>query len=399
MNVPILRFSFPEESRAYISAGVDEVIRSGIFTSGRFTRQFEEMFGAFSGAQHAIACSSGTSALELILRGLGVEGRSVIVPTNTFLATALAAMHAGNRVIFADSEPTTLALDVSDVRRRIESDTAAVILVHVGGIISPALHQLQQLCQERGLYLIEDAAHAHGCSIDGRAAGTLGIAGAFSFFPTKVLTTGEGGVITTDDEGLAAELRMLRNHGKNPSLGGHISSFGYNHRMSELTAVIGVDQMKRAARLIEERRRVAASYDTRLQGMAGLQPVKLGANVVSTYYKYVVYLDEWTDRAAVKSELKDSHGVTLTGEVYADLCHTEPLWSSVTYCGRRHDRGEVACPRWSSCGCGERQGAFPGAEFVSRHHACLPIYPDLTEKELEHVAVSLERVLAKAVTR
>src|ERR1039457_5595940 len=201
MKIPILRIPFYEEDRRFIEAGVEAILTSGELTMGRYTRQFEEQFADFVGSRFTVACSNGTAALELILRGLGIEGREIIVPTNTFMATPLAVMHSGNRVVFADSEPATLCLDIDDVERRVTDRTAGVILVHVGGIITPAVERLRKLCDEKRLYLIEDCAHAHGSSIDGTHAGALGVAGAFSFFPTKVMTTGEGGVVTTDRSG------------------------------------------------------------------------------------------------------------------------------------------------------------------------------------------------------
>ncbi len=393
MNVPIIRIPFSEEDVGFIQNGVAEVLASGMLTMGKYTRQFEEAFAEFTGAQEAMACSNGTAAIELILRGLGIEGKSVIVPTNTFLATAYAAMHAGNRVIFADSDPETLSLDVDDVRRRLTDDTAAVMLVHIGGLITPAVYDLQRLCEERGIYLVEDCAHAQGCSIDGHQAGTLGVAGAFSFFPTKVVTTGEGGVVTTDDEGLAQQMRNIRNHGKDPAVGNRMSVFGHNFRLSELTAVVGVQQMRKAPALIEERRRVAAFYDETVPSVAGIRPVHLPANVSSTYYKYIAYLDEEYDRAQMKTTLKERYRVSLTGEVYADPCHTEPLWERYTYCGRLRKDGAVDCNRWPRCGCDRPQNGFPGAEYISRHHVCLPIYPGLTTAELEHVVWSLGETL------
>ena len=179
MEIPILRIPFTEEDREFIHRGLDEILDSGYLTMGRFTRQFEQQFSEFTGAAYAVAVSNGTAALEVTLHALGIEGQSVIVPTNTFLATAFAVIHSGNRVIFVDSDPGTLCLDVGDVRRRIDADTKAVILVHIGGVITPAYEGLKQLCDSHNLYLIEDCAHAHGSSIDGKPAGTLGVAGAF----------------------------------------------------------------------------------------------------------------------------------------------------------------------------------------------------------------------------
>ena len=391
MKVLAQRIRVSDESLELIRAGTNEILSSGVLTMGRYTRQFEDSFSSFTGAAFAVACNSGTSALELILRALEIEGRSVIVPTNTFLATALAVLHSGNKVIFADSDPHTLCLDLNDVKRRLASDTAAVILVHIGGIISPAVYELQRWCRERGLWLIEDCAHAHGSTLDGRHAGTFGAAGAFSFFPTKVFTTGEGGIITTHDEDLALRIRRLRNHGKNPELHNRISEPGFNYRISEFTALLGVQQLSVAEETVCARRKVASLYDARLADLSLLHPLVPPQGLRSTYYKYIVYLDEAIERDRLKATMKDQFEVALPSEVYAELCHTEPLWRNYTYCGRRRVKGDVACHRWPACGCDRLQDGFPGAEYISGRHICLPIYPGLTEAEADHVASSLRR--------
>jgi dTDP-4-amino-4,6-dideoxygalactose transaminase len=394
VKIPILRIPFAESDKEFLRAGLEEILHSGMLTMGKFTRQFEEKFAAFTGSKYAVAVSNGTAALEIILRALEIEGSSVIVPTNTFLATAFSVIHSGNQVIFADSDPETLCLDAADVERRITRDTRAVILVHIGGVITPAVAALQQLCRERDLYLIEDCAHAHGCTLDGKPAGTFGVAGAFSFFPTKVLTTGEGGAITTHDEGVYRRALMIRNHGKNPDMANRMSEVGHNQRMSEFTALLGVQQLHKAPELVAERRRVAQFYDTALQGVEGIRPLTLPAPLFSTYYKYIAYLDPRFERVQVKRVMKERYSVSLTGEVYAELCHTEPVWDRFTYCGRRRSNGRVACERWPACGCDTPQKDFPGAEYISRHHICLPLYPGLTEAELTHVVDSLKETLA-----
>ena len=396
MNVPILRVPFSDESTRFIHEGIDQILASGYLTQGGQTTKWEQMFAEFTGANHAIACSNGTAALELILRGLGIEGRSVIVPTNTFLATALAAMHAGNKVVFADSDPETLALDIADVERKLTSDVAAVMLVHIGGIIPGNVYEFAKLCESRGVHLIEDAAHAHGSTIDGRQAGTLGVAGGFSFFPTKVLTTGEGGMVTTNDDALADRIRKIRNQGKNPSLGNHISEAGLNYRVSELTALVGVQQMMHAEETIADRQRAAAHYDRALADMPGIRAVKLPVSTTSSYYKYIASLNEDIDRAALKKTMREQYGVALTGEVYADLCHDEPLWERITYCGKDRNNNPVACNRSPGCGCSQRQSGFPGADYISKYHVCLPVYPGLTDDELNYVTESLREALASA---
>jgi dTDP-4-amino-4,6-dideoxygalactose transaminase len=396
LNVPILRIPFSDESTRFIHEGIDQILASGYLTQGPQTARWEQMFAEFTGAKHAVACSNGTAALELILRGLGIEGRSVIVPTNTFLATALAAMHAGNRVVFADSDPETLALDLADVERKLTPDVAAVILVHIGGIIPGYVGAMAEACRARGVHLLEDCAHAHGSTIGGRQAGTLGTAAGFSFFPTKVLTTGEGGMVTTDDDALADRVRKIRNQGKDPALANHISEAGLNYRVSELTALVGVQQMMHAQETIADRQRAAAHYDQALADMPGIRAVILPTAATSSYYKYIAYLDEGIDRAALKKTMREKYGVALTGEVYADLCHNEPLWERFTYCGRDRSHRPVACHRFPGCGCSQRQAGFPGADYISKNHVCLPVYPGLTDAELDHVTVSLREALASA---
>jgi dTDP-4-amino-4,6-dideoxygalactose transaminase len=365
-----------------------------MLTLGGYTRRFEELFQVFTGAKFAAAVSNGTCALEAIIRALGIEGKSIIVPTNTFLASALAVAHSGNRVVFADSDPETLSLDPKDVVKRIDTDTAAVMVVHIGGIISPALDALAELCAKRGLHLIEDCAHAHGSSIRGRHAGLLGCAGGFSFFPTKTLTTGEGGMVITDDESIYRNVLMLRNQGKNPALGNHISELGHNWRISEMTAVLGVQQMQKAEQVLSQRRSIARFYDQALEEVRGLRLLPLPPETTSSYYKYIVYLDPAYRGGDVKRVMQEKYGVSLPGEVYADLCHDEPVWNKYTYCGReRREAGGVRCHRWPQCGCSERQQGFPGADFISKHHVCLPMYPGLKEDDLGYVVESLDRTL------
>ena len=394
MNIPVIRIPYSDEDRNALKSGLDEILGSGNLTMGRFTSRFEQMFAEFTDCRRAISCSNGTAALELILRALGIEDKSVIVPTNTFLATALAVMRSGNRVIFADSQVSDFALDIADVRRRLTADTAAIVIVHVGGVITPAIREFQVLCEDRGIHLIEDCAHAHGCTFDGQVAGTFGVAGAFSFFPTKVLTTGEGGMVTTNDDDLARRVEMLRNHGKNPQLGNRMSEFGYNHRISEITALLGVQQMTRASAIIEERRRAAAYYDAHLRGLEGLAPLRIPQGGYSTYYKYIAMIDDDIDRSELKAILKSAHGVSLTGEVYADLCHTEPVFERYTQCGATR-ASVVSCRRWPSCGCNELPAGFPGAAYLSGHHVCLPVYPGLSETELAHVASSVRDAIGR----
>lgn len=389
-NVPILRIPFSDDDKEFITSKINEVLDSGVLTMGKYTQEFEELFSRFIGSRYAVATSNCTVALEIIIRALGIEGRSIIVPTNTFMATAYAVMQSGNKVVFADCDPKTFALYPDDLKKRIDPDTAAVILVYIGGVITPEYYEIKRICEKNNLYLIEDCAHAFGCSIGGQKAGTLGAAGAFSFFPTKVVTTGEGGMITTDDEDIYKNVMMIRNHGKNPAMGNRMTQFGYNYRLSEITAVLGIQQMKKSSELTEERRNIARMYDKMLAGNGHIKPLSIPPNTISTYYKYIAYLPEGCDRSKVKQVMKEKYGVSLTGEVYADPCHTEPVWREYTYCGKLRNNGRaVGCTRWPGCGCETLQDGFPGATYLSNHHICLPLYPGLKKGEAEYVVESL----------
>src|SRR4051812_20189257 len=203
LRVPPAQVHIPATDRQEILRRIDEAMSAGQLTLGAIGRELEERFAAHHGARHAIAVNSGTSSIEIPLRALGVKDKEVLVPANTFFATAAAEIAAGARPKFVDCDPSTMAIDLESVRAAIGPDTAGVVVVHIGGLVTPVIRELKALCDEHGIFLFEDAAHAHGSSLGDQMAGTFGIAGSFSFYPTKVITSGEGGIIVTDDDRIA----------------------------------------------------------------------------------------------------------------------------------------------------------------------------------------------------
>jgi dTDP-4-amino-4,6-dideoxygalactose transaminase len=365
---------FSDDDRAAVLSMVDEVLRTGSLTLGPFTQELEEGFRTRHDAPHAVAVSSGTSALEIILRTLGVEDREVVVPANTFFATAAAVIHAGGTPRFADVAPDTLALSAETVEAALTADTAGVVLVHIGGLISPESDAIRELCDRRGIFLVEDAAHAHGSSLDGRSAGSFGVAAAFSFYPTKVMTTAEGGMIVTADERIRDEAVIYRDQGKAGFLGGDHVRMGYAWRMSELHAAVGVVQLGRLDEFIKIRREVAAQYDEGLAGIDGIDALIVPSRAKTNYYKYVAMLAPGIDRQEVKATLRDGHGVSLSGEVYASPLHQQPVFA------------------------GLQDGRLPVAEDVCRRHVCLPVHSDMTEDEAAYVLTSMRAVLSEVRT-
>jgi perosamine synthetase len=346
-----------------------EVLDSGWLTLGKFNKQLEEEFAKRHRVKHAVAVNSGTSAIEIILRILNVEGKEVIVPTNTFFATAAAVVHAGARPRFADISPQTFTLSLETIKRALTRKTVGVIIVHIGGLISPEILEIKAFCDNKGLFLIEDAAHAHGSSFNGQMAGTFGIASSFSFYPTKVMTSGEGGMIVTNEDKIKEEALIYRDQGKAGFYGNFHVRMGYNWRMSELHAIVGLAQLRRLDEFIAVRRRIARLYDEGLKEIEGVQPVLLPPGVESCYYKYMALLERGIDRSLLKKVLKEQYGVTLSGEVYEIPLHRQPVFE-----------------RYSS-----RQ--FPIAEDICARHICLPIYSDMTEDEAQYVINSLAKAI------
>jgi perosamine synthetase len=370
MRVPPARVSFPAEDRAEILARIDGALATGQLTLGPIGRELEVAFAKRHSTRHAVAVSSGTSALEIILRALDVEGREVIVPANTFFATAAAAVHAGARVVFVDCDPETMAFDLADVEAHLSPATAAVVAVHIGGLISPALPALAQLCATRGVHLVEDAAHAHGSALGGRSAGTFGVAGAFSFYPTKVMAGGEGGMIVTDDEGLVEAAHTYRDQGKGSFLANFHTRLGANWRMSEPHAAIVQSQLGRLDEFIAARQAIAKRYDAAADDL-GLRPLHIPADAHCNYYKYIAYLPDGIDRAALKQKMREQFDIGLSGEVYDTPLHLQPVFAEFA------DR------------------SLPGAELIGARHVCLPLYPSLSESDADYVVASLSTALGE----
>lgn len=370
-TIPPVRVHVPEEDIARITDQVADVLRSGMLSGGPHAAAFEREFAAAFGVEHAVAVSNGTAAIEVIFRALEVDGKHVLVPTNTFVATATAIIHGHNHPRLVDIDPLTgsptLEMLVSARTRR----TRAVVLVHIGGIITPDLERIREWCRREDLLLVEDAAHAHGSALDGEAAGTLGRAAAFSLFATKVMTSGEGGMVTTADAELARRVRVLRDHGKtDPSLNLH-HEFGSNWRMSELHAILGRTQLARLPEFLEARARVAACYDDALRALPEVTVLRNGGP--SSFYKYLVLLPSGVDKDRVRGLMRE-RGVRVSGDVYDVPLHRQPLFA-----------GLVRRP-------------FPGAEEFAARHLALPVNVLMTQADVERAAAALGEALRESAS-
>lgn len=368
-KVPAAKIQFFPEDRVWIAQRIQEVLSTGQLTLGKYGTEFEQKFAQFCGIRHAIAVNSGTCALEIILRCLGVEGKDVLVPTNTFFATAAAVIHAGGRPVFVDMDPESFAVRSEDLDKHLTSNTAGLIVVHIGGLVSRRMPELQDWATRKGLWLAEDAAHAHGSSYKDIRAGAFGIAGSFSFYPTKVMTSGEGGMIVTNDDRIAEEARIYRDQGKASFTQNAHIRMGYNWRMSEPHAIIGLKHLERLPAMIDDRQEIASVYDRELRCFKSLTTVKVPAQGVCNYYKYLVVLKQKQDRKALKALLREKYGVSLAGEVYEEPLHKQPVFEAYT------------------------SGALPVSEDYCGRHLCLPVFSGMEEADAHHVIRALKEVI------
>jgi len=371
MSIPSAKPFFSSEDIKEILENIRAVLQSGYLTLGPYTEKFEKMFSKYVGCKHAVAVNSGTSALEIALRCLGVKnGCDVIVPTNTFIASPNSVIFARGKPVFADIDRETLCIDVSDALERITSKTVGVMVVHIAGLVCPQIEQLLKVCEDHDLFLIEDAAHAHGAEFKGRKAGNLGDVGCFSFFPTKVITTAEGGMICTSDHKLLENSKILRNDGVG-SEGLHVALGGNGH-MSELSAVLGIYQLHRLDYFIEKRNEIASRYREGLKKISGVVPLKTYTHIRHSYYKFPVLVDDDVDSIKLAKILKSNYNVDV-GNIYYPPCHLQPIYKELFK---------------------YENGAFPVAEEVLKKIICLPMYVQIKPIEVEYVLRSLKDAIS-----
>ena len=325
MRLPVTEPLLGEQELRYIT---ECVVTGWVSSAGKFVAQFEEMFAAFCGVRYAIATSSGTTALHLALLALGIgPGDEVVVPTLTFIATANAVTYTGARPVFVDSEPVTWNIDPERVEHAITSHTKAIIPVHLYG--HPAnMGPILDIARRHGLAVIEDAAEAHGACYKGRRVGGLGDIGCFSFYGNKIITTGEGGMVVTGRADLAEKIHMLRDHGMSPERRYWHPVLGYNYRMTNIQAALGVAQMERIKAILTAKRRVARAYADALHGIPGLTLPPEAPWAENVYWLYSLLVDQNTfgmERDVLLTALRN-RGID-TRPLFPPT-HTQPIYAT-----------------------------------------------------------------------
>ncbi len=346
-----------------------------ISSGGKYVELFETSFAEFCGVKHAVACCNGTVALHLAMLALDVQaGDEVIVPTLTFIATANAVTYCGARAVFADSEPETWNLDPARVEAQITPRTKGIIAVHLYG--HPAeMDELRDIARRHKLFLVEDAAEAHGALYRGRRAGSLGDIATFSFYGNKIITTGEGGMVVTNDDALAARVRLLRGQGMDAERRYWFPVVGYNYRMMNLPAAIGLAQLERVDWHLQRHLEVAAMYRRKLKALGVVSWQTEQAWATHAYWMFTVMLEE--DAPFKRDEVMEY--------LQARGIETRPVFYPVHLLPPYRDSAREAA-------------GYPVAERLARRGISLPTWAGLNEEDIDYVCEQLSECLLGAKT-
>jgi perosamine synthetase len=349
---------------------------NGMFTKGPNVKNFEECFAGYVGTKYGVAVNSGTSALEIVLKAIGIgSGDEVIVPVQTFVATGSCVNINCGTPVFCEIDMNYL-LDYEYLKTKITDRTRAVIIVHFAGLIHPRIFEIKEYLKQRDIYLIEDAAHAHGAKIDDTFAGAIGDFGCFSFYSTKVITTaGEGGMITMNDEEHFELCKSYRNIGIDTRAETEIfSNIGSNNRMNEIQAILGQYQLKRLDDFLEHRNKIAQIYKTKLRGLEKKRIIYFQdapSSIRHSYWRFVIVLNNAKcGREEIKAEM-EKRGIKIDWP-YQPLMHLQPVYKKLY---------------------GIKEGHLKKSEEYAKNHFCLPIHLGIKQDDAVFIAKELSRVL------
>lgn len=367
--IPLFEIDYDESD---ISNVTESITRGGYWAKGPYVDEFEERLEALLGVKHAVTVNSGTTALVATLEALGIDGDDeVIVPSFTFIATANSVRLTGGEPVFADIEPETYGLDPKSVEAQITDSTAAIIPVHCYGA-GCRIQELVEVAAKHDIPLVEDAAEVLGAEYNSEKLGTFGDAAALSFCQNKILPTGEGGAVVTDDDNLAEAVELYRSHGRASSEyfqsagSGQYAGLGTNIRMSDLTAALGCSQLDRIDNLIAGRREAAERLDRGFEKIDGVSPHHPSEGGTHVYQLYTVELSEEINRQHVVETL-DEHGVS--SKVY---------WDPPAHRAEYYQRTKTNTP------------TLAVTDKIAGQVLSLPMHPNLTAEETDRIVAAVE---------
>lgn len=364
-----VRLSKPHIDKKDIAAVV-EVLESGTLSLGPKLQEFKESFAKYIGTKHAIAVNSGTSGLHLIVKSLGLKkGDEVITTPFSFVASSNSILFEGAKIVFVDIEKTTYSIDPKKIEAAITPKTKALLVVHVFGQTCD-MTAIMKIAKKHNLKVIEDACEAIGATHKGKMAGTFGDAAIFAFYPNKQMTTGEGGMIVTNDDTIAALCKSYKNQGRDSMAWLGHSRIGYNYRLDEMSCALGITQLKKINKLLTMREKVAQRYYKKLTGNKDIILPQVAKSNKESWFVFVIRLHEKIDRESVINILKERGVAT---NIYFPAIHLQEFY--------RKDFGY-------------KEGDFPITEAISKQTLALPFFSELTQAEVNYVCKNLVEAIS-----
>ena len=367
--IPLSRPDITEKEKQAVLAVLD----SDFLSLGPKLNEFEERMAAYAGTKYAIACNSGTSGLHMIVAALGIkDGDEVITTPFSFISSSNCMLFERAKPVFVDIDEKTYNMDTAQIEAKITERTKAILPVHIFG--QPAnMHDIREFALRHRLFIIEDSCEAIGAEWNGNKAGTMSDAGVFAFYPNKQMTTGEGGIVVTNNENLAKLCYSLRNQGRGIDTQwlNHVR-LGYNYRMSDISAALGIAQLERIDEIITVRQRVADSYREKLKHVEGIILPTIDERVKMSWFVFVIRFEAWIDRNRVMETILD-RGVGC--RPYFSAIHLQPLYREMF---------------------GYREGDFPVTEHVARGTLAIPFFNNITEDQIDIVVEEIKSAIRYA---
>lgn len=368
MKIQLRKPFFPDESVIRIQNKIKDVLHSGQLTLGENVRMLENQFAKFIGTKYAVAVSSATAGLHVSLLSLGIKsGEEVIVPSKTFISTANAALYCNAKPVFCDVDESSCLLDHTKINSLLTKRSRVIIPVHLAGNICN-MDEIMYIAKKNNLRIVEDAAHAPGSTLGNRKAGTFGELGVFSFYPDKVISSSDGGMVVTNNKKLYEKLELFRNVGRRKIGLYDYTEIGYNYRMNEIQAILALEQMRILPKMIKRRREIAEIYDGEFDSLKNLRIPIISNEVKSVYYAYIMRL--------IKGDLVDFRKKLAKRGI-----ETSPMFTTI-YKTKAYEKllGKVG----KLC---------PISEKLDSQTFTIPLHPGMTDNQAYYVIKEIKKIV------
>lgn len=369
----------PKEDHKEILERISNILDTEMLVQSKYVSEFENMFAEYCGTKYAVTTNSGGTCLEVAMRASGLENKKIIVPTQTYIASVSSIIRSGNIPLIVDIDENTHCLNADIIEKNITDDVGGVMLVHMAGYVTPDYYNIKKLCDKHNILLFEDASHAVGSKIDDIHSGNLGYAGCFSLFATKIITTGEGGIITTNDKDFADRCKILRDHGaiRNPApisgvdFGVSCKYVSSNYKMTEMTAALGISQLKRANEFVDKRNIINKRYREKIKNPK-IKFLDIPDNIVNTWWHYIIELPKGTtleQRTEICKVLFADHKIP-TANAYWPPCHQQEAFKDYTV-------GQ----------------SYENAEGLLSRHLSIPMYVEMTMEQVDYISDVINKII------